>query len=262
MADLKDGFDDGVAYERMMGAWSRAAGAVFLDWLALPRGLRCLDVGCGNGAFTELLVERCALAEAHGIDPSPAQLAFARARPAARMATFEPGDAMALPYAAGRFDAAVMALVISFVPDPGKAVGELARVVRPGGTVATYMWDLPGGGTPLEPIDAALRALQLPSSRTPNPGASHIDALRGLWRAAGLADVETRTIEVARAFADFEEFWSITVAGTLLKTAFKAFAAADVERLKARVRAQLKPEGDGRIAYTARANAVKGRVPD
>ena len=124
--------------ERMMGVWSRAAGEVFLDWVAPRPGLRWIDVGCGNGAFTELLVERCAAAEVQGIDPSDAQLTFARARPAARVAEFRQGDAMALPFSEGRFDAAIMALVIFFVPDPGKGVAEMARVVRPGGTVATY----------------------------------------------------------------------------------------------------------------------------
>ena len=86
-------FEDGAAYERMMGTWSRLAGAIFLDWLAPRSGLRWIDVGCGNGAFTELLVERCAPTEVQGIDPSEAQLAFARSRPAARIAEFRQGDA-------------------------------------------------------------------------------------------------------------------------------------------------------------------------
>jgi ubiquinone/menaquinone biosynthesis C-methylase UbiE len=76
-------------------------------------------------------------------------------------AVFQVGDAMALPFAANRFDAAVMALVISFVPDSAKAVAEMARVVRPGGLIATYMWDQPGGGSPQLPIFAELRAISL-----------------------------------------------------------------------------------------------------
>ena len=84
MAEQQVRFDDGAAYEEMMGKWSRIAGEVFLDWLALPKALRCLDVGCGNGAFTELLIATLRPAEAHGVDPAPAQLAFARTRPGAR----------------------------------------------------------------------------------------------------------------------------------------------------------------------------------
>jgi SAM-dependent methyltransferase len=135
-------YDDGAAYERYMGSWSRLAGEMFLNWLAPLPGLRWIDIGCGNGAFTELLVDQRAPAEVQGIDPSEAQLTFARARPAARLAEFRQGDAMVLPFSEDRFDAAVMALVIFFVPDPPKGVAEMVRVVCPGGTVATYAWDM------------------------------------------------------------------------------------------------------------------------
>src|SRR5689334_5825931 len=141
-------FEDGAKYERAMGTWSRLVGEVFLDWLAPPQGLRWIDIGCGNGAFTELLIEHCGPVEVHGLDPSEEQLAFARTRPAIRGAAFCKGDAMALPYHGSRFDAAVMALVIVFVPDPARGLEEMVRVVRPRGTVATYVWDMLGGGFP------------------------------------------------------------------------------------------------------------------
>jgi ubiquinone/menaquinone biosynthesis C-methylase UbiE len=159
MAEQQIRFNDGAAYERMMGTWSRPVGNTFLDWLAPASGLRWIDIGCGSGAFTELVIERCAPAEVQGIDPSEAQLAYARARPGARMAQFRPGDAMALPFPENSFDAAVMALVIFFVPDPAKGVAEMVRVVAPGGTVATYAWDVMGGGIPTEPIFAEFRAM-------------------------------------------------------------------------------------------------------
>src|SRR4051794_36683700 len=101
-------FDDGAAYERYMGTWSQLAGSSFLDWLAPPPGLRWLDVGCGNGAFTEMILRRCAPSNVQGIDPSEAQLAYARSRPSLRdIAQFRQADAMALPFDAGAFDAAV-----------------------------------------------------------------------------------------------------------------------------------------------------------
>ncbi|MGH8795733.1 MAG: class I SAM-dependent methyltransferase, partial [Caldimonas sp.] len=105
-------FDDGAAYEDFMGVWSRLAGDTFLQWLAAPAGWRWADVGCGNGAFTELLIERCAPVEVQGIDPSQEQIAYARTRLATRPVQLRQGDAMALPYADAAFDAAVMALVI------------------------------------------------------------------------------------------------------------------------------------------------------
>jgi ubiquinone/menaquinone biosynthesis C-methylase UbiE len=130
MAEHQIRFVDGAAYEQMMGRWSRIAGDIFLDWLAPARGLRWLDVGCGSGAFTERLSERCAPATLDGIDPAEAQLTFARARPEMSAARFRQGDAMALPFADDSFDAATMALVIFFVPEPAKGVAEMGRRAR------------------------------------------------------------------------------------------------------------------------------------
>jgi ubiquinone/menaquinone biosynthesis C-methylase UbiE len=99
-------FDDGAVYERMMGKWSGLAGRAFIDWLSPPPNLRWVDIGCGNGAFTQLLVEHCAPMTVEGVDPSEGQLAFARERLATPVAKFRQGDAMALPFADGTFDAA------------------------------------------------------------------------------------------------------------------------------------------------------------
>src|ERR1051325_509974 len=152
-------FADGAAYERYMGKWSQLAGEAFLDWLAPKSGLRWLDVGCGNGAFTEMLVERCAPASVHGLDPSEGQLAYARTRPAARVAQFRQGDAMALPFPGGAFGPGVMPLVIFFVPDPAAGVAEMARVVCPGGVVTAYAWDMEGGGFPYGTLKEEMREL-------------------------------------------------------------------------------------------------------
>ena len=77
-------FDDGDAYERLMGIWSGLVGQVFLDWLSPASGQRWADIGCGTGAFTELILRKCAPATVDGIDPSDGQLAYdvpSRARP-------------------------------------------------------------------------------------------------------------------------------------------------------------------------------------
>ena len=254
-------FEDGAAYERGMGGWSRIAGNTFLDWLALPAGLRWIDIGCGSGALTELIVERCAPAEVQGIDPSDAQLAFARTRPAARVAGFRQGDAMALPFDAGHFDVAVMALVIFFVPEPAKGVAEMKRVVRPGGTIATYAWDMLGGGFPFHPIQAELRALGLTPLAPPSADASRTEELRRLWTEAGLEAVEAREITAERSFADFAAFWSATTTGASIRPTLAALSPADIAQLQTKVRARLTTDAAGRIIAPGRANAIKGRVP-
>ena len=260
MAEQTIRFDDGDAYEQMMGVWSRYAGEIFLDWLAPASGLRWIDVGCGTGAFTQLLADRCAPAEVQGVDPSEGQLAFARARPAARVAEFRVGDAMALPFPAASFDAAVMALVLVFVPEPAKGIAEMARVVRPGGMVAAYMWHMLGGGFPLDPMLIEIRAMGLTPPRPPRMEASGLEAMRALWTGAGLVDVETREIAVERTFASFDELWAINTKSPSVAATIGALSPADVEAMKRKVRARLPADGAGRITYGARAHAVKGRV--
>ena len=245
-----------------MGIWSQLAGNIFLDWLAPRSGLRWIDIGCGNGAFTELLVKRRAPAEVQGIDPSEAQLAFARARPPTRVAKFSQGDAMGLPFSEAMFDAAVMALVLFFVPDPAKGVAEMTRVVCPGGTVAAYVWDMLGGGVPLEPIQVEMRAMGVTPLLPPRSDASRMEALRNLWRGAGLDVVETREISVQRTLETFDNFWTTTLLGSSVGPTIAAMAPRDVELLKTRVRARLSADAAGHITYRARANAVKGRVPN
>jgi SAM-dependent methyltransferase len=254
-------FDDGVAYEQYMGKWSQLAGETFLDWLAPKSGLRWLDVGCGNGAFTEMLVERCAPASIHGIDPSEAQLAYARTRLASRAAEFRQGDAMALPFPDDTFDAAVMPLVIFFVPDPTAGVAEMARVVRPGGTVTAYAWDMPGGGFPYDALQVEMRGLGLMVPAPPNPEASGLDAMRDLWIGADLDAVDTREITVQRTFADFDDYWTTILGAPSAGTTLAAMTSEHLAVLKARMRVRLPADAGGHITYSARANAVKGQVP-
>ena len=255
-------FEDGAAYEAFMGKWSRLAGDAFLRWLDPARGRRWVDVGCGNGAFTEMLVERCAPAEVQGIDPSPEQLAFARSRLApGAPAEFRVGDAMALPYADAAFDAAVMALVIFFVPDPAKGVAEMARVVKPGGSVSAYSWDILGGGFPFNALQKEMEALGAVPLWPPSVEAARLDTSRALWQGAGLVQIETREIEVRRSFDDFETFWRIAHTGPRLSARLAAMPADEITRLKERLRARLPADAGGKVSYAARANAIKGRVP-
>jgi SAM-dependent methyltransferase len=253
-------FDDGAAYEEYMGKWSQLAGASFLDWLEPAQDLRWLDVGCGNGAFTETIVQRCAPTAVTGVDPSSAQLEFARTRSTLRNAQLLHGDAMALPLPDHTVDVAVMPLVIFFVPDPAKGVAEMARVLSPGGIAAAYSWDMEGGGFPYAILQAELRDLGAPPKVEPSRDASRLDVSLGLWKDAGLDAIQTRQLTVQRTFSDLDHYWKVIQGGPSVRHALASLGPTATATLKDRLRARLPREASGRIVCTARANAIQGRV--
>jgi len=262
MTEAQSFFIDGEAYERLMGRFTRAAGAVFVDWLSPAKGLDWVDVGCGTGAFTQLLLDRCAPRRVSAIDPSAEQIAYARKTAAAKRVDFEIGDAQSLPFGDGAFDASVMALVITFVPDPNKAVAELKRVTKPGGMVATYMWDIFNKGFPQQPLREAVERMGIEVPFLPGHAHSRMDNMQGYFKSAELEAIATRVIEVDVVYENFDELWSgQTALPNYVVQHVRKMAPADVEHLKSDLRAALPKDKSGRIAYKARANAVKGRVP-
>jgi SAM-dependent methyltransferase len=254
-------FDDGAAYERMMGTWSRIVAEQFLDWVAPPAGLNWIDVGCGNGAFTEILMRRCAPASVVGVDPSPAQLDYARAREGSKGAQFQTGNAMDLAFDKGRFDASVAALVLFFVPDAAKGLSEMMRVTRPGGLVCAYLWDIPGGGLPHAAIGRELRAAGLDPPLPPSASISGMDALSDLFEKAGLSSIETRAIDVERRFESFDDWWDTSLLGSSLTVVVEKLGKEAMAPFKERVRARFPDDGSGPVTRTARANAIKAYVP-
>jgi SAM-dependent methyltransferase len=258
-SDIK--FNNGATYERYMGHWSQLVGHQFLDWLGAAPGLRWLDVGCGNGAFTESLVARAQPASVHGIDPSAEQLTFARGRPALSGVDFRQGDAMALPYEADAFDVALMPLVIHFVSDPARGVSEMARVVRAEGTVAAYVWDMDNGGFPYTTLQREMRECAMFVPSAPRDDASSLAALELLWKGAGLQQVECRSITVSRTFASFEDYWTTVCGGPSVGRTLEQLPPERTARLQERMRVLLPTDAAGRITYSATANAVRGVVP-
>lgn len=259
---MASSFTDGAAYERLMGRWSRHVAGPFLDWLGPAKGLDWIDIGCGNGAFSEEVLTRCAPRRLLGVDPSPDQIGFARTRLAAHAsATFALGDAQGLDASDDSFDMAAQALVLAFLPDPMMALREMARVVRPGGAVAAYMWDMPGGGVPLWPLYRACVALGFGAQVPPSSAFSALKPMHQLWLDAGLQGVESRRIDITVSFADFDDFWDSTSIpigpqGQLLAS----LSAGQIAEVKEALRKMVPAGADGAISYPAFASAVKGWV--
>jgi len=255
-------FTDGAGYEKFMGQWSRTVGRIFLDWLSLPVGLKWLDVGCGTGAFTEIIRQLCAPSEIVAIDPSRAQISYATSHKTADNVQFKVADARALPFENGQFDVAASALVLNFIPDREKAVGEMRRVVRPGGTVAAYVWDFSGDRGTAQHLHIAIAELEGPDFKVGglNAETTEQSRLKSLFEDTGLSSVETRSIDISLTYDDFEDYWNSNTGFGPFGVLIKDWSKEKRHRLKLLVKTKLVTDNNGKITYSARANAVRGRV--
>jgi ubiquinone/menaquinone biosynthesis C-methylase UbiE len=254
-------FDDSAAYERFVGTWGRAAGSRFLDWLDPPKRVNWLDVGCGTGLFTELIVKNCSPASVVGLDPAPAQIAFATGKPIAAQAQFRTGDAQALPFPDAAFDVVASALVINFIPDRARALAEMARVTRSGGLVGGYIWDFQAELSPSGPFRLALQEFVKGVPPLPGTEDSAPSRLRSLFEQADFADIVTTSFEVTVEFPDFNAFWIAQTPRYAPTTKIvTAMDASQRDQLQAAIRSRVNPSAGGVIRYTARANAIRARA--
>jgi ubiquinone/menaquinone biosynthesis C-methylase UbiE len=260
MAEI--GFEDGAAYERAMGRSSRAVAPLFIEWVAPPAGARWLDVGCGTGAFTELVLDTCSPLTVSAVDPAAAQIDHARRQPAAERANFRVANALALPFPDAVFDVVASALVINFIPDRPKALSEMRRVTRPRGIVAGYVWDFAAELSPSGPLRRGMQRIGVEVPQIPGTEHSDLEALAAVFARAGLERIATRTIEVTLRYSHFDDFWEAQTPAYLPTTKVIAGMTEDASaRLREAVRAGLPVGPDGKIEYPARANAIKSHVP-
>jgi SAM-dependent methyltransferase len=260
--ERKDSWTAGERYEPYVGRWSRLVAKDFLAWLQAPPHLDWLDVGCGTGALTEVIVQQTWPRSVMGIDASAGFIAHARAQITDPRVTFDTADAQALPVESARFDAAVAALVLNFVPNPLRAVCEMARAVRPDGVVAAYVWDYAGKMELMRYFwDAAAEldgaALDLDEGR--RFPLCQAGPLAELFAQAGLADVQLLAIEVATPFRDFDDYWTPFLGGQGPAPGYAMSLSGDLRAaLRDRLRGKLPMASDGSIELMARAWAVRG----
>jgi ubiquinone/menaquinone biosynthesis C-methylase UbiE len=254
----------GDAYEPYVGRWSRLVAQGFLEWLAMPRNLRWLDVGCGTGALSRTVLVLASPAEVRGIDPSQGYVDYARAHVDEGRVRFDVGNATSLPYGPGYFDVAASGLVLNFVPEPATALSEMVRITKRGGVVAAYVWDYAGEMQVIRHFWKAAMML--------DPSAAQLDEgrrfrlckpepLRELFQDAGLRRVQTRAIDVMAVFRDFEDYWSPFLGGQGPAPGYAmSLDEEDRSQLRELIRSRLPVDPDGSIRLLARAWAVRGRA--
>ncbi|MBX4992336.1 SAM-dependent methyltransferase [Rhizobium binae] len=253
-------------YERLMGRWSKRLAPMLIDFAEVADGERVLDVGCGTGSLTFTLAEKPGLQEIAAIDYSPVFVEAAIRRNTDPRITIRQADACALPFEDNHFDRAISLLVLHFVPEAGKAVSEMARVVRPGGVVAAAVWDHYGGMSGMRMMWETVVMLDenaLPLRRKycfqpmMRPG-----EMRESFVARGLVNVEETSLLIRMDYLSFDDYWQPIAAGEgPLGKYVAGLEAGKREAVDAALRAAYEAgEPDGPRSFASVAWACRGRV--
>ncbi|HUG35912.1 MAG TPA: methyltransferase domain-containing protein [Candidatus Limnocylindrales bacterium] len=258
---------DAVAYDRLMGRWSRRLAPLFAQHAGIVPGDRLLEVGCGTGSLTFALAETAPFAELTAVDYADVYVEAARAVNRDSRVRVEQGDAVALVFADASFDRTLSLLLLHLVPQPDRAVAEMRRVTRPGGVVAAAVWDAEGGvvaqrifwdtAAVLDPGAGAGRARAM-GNPVVAPG-----GLRRLFIGAGLVDVEERPLSIRMEPESFADYWGPYASGEGPIGAYVAGLRVDARaRLEEHLRAAyLAGRTDGPRSFTAVAWSCRGLVP-
>jgi trans-aconitate methyltransferase len=237
------------AYARFMGRYSSPLAAQLLSVVDPSPGQRALDVGCGPGIVTGLLVDRLGSAAVNAIDPSEPFVAAVRSRlPEVGVRV---GSAEELPWPDSSFDVVLAQLVVHFMTDPVAGLREMARVARPGGLVAASVWDYAGDRSPLSPFWLAVRDVD-----PTHPGESELAGTRpghlaSLFDEAGLQDVSSGELTVRVPLESFDEWWEPFTFGVGPAGTYVA-ALSDAARADLRARcAKRLPKGAFELSATA-----------
>lgn len=258
---------DGYGYEAQMGRWSRRLAPLLIAFAGVSSGSDILDAGCGTGSLTFALAKQPDVNHVTGVDLSAAYIQYANRHCETARATFEIGDITGLRFGADTFDHALSSLVLQFVPEPDRAVRELRRVTRRGGTIAAATWDTRGGlvvhrmffdtAAVIDPNAARHRAAACTRAM------SRCEGLSDAWSRAGFIDVETASLTIRMDYSCFHDFWSSIDGRDGPYASYLATLTNDTRQTLHRLveKAYLDGESDGPRSYAATAWAVKGRVP-
>jgi len=260
--ELAEKFSNARGYELQLGRWSSALASRFIEFAGIRQGDRVLDIGSGTGSLALAVASSTACAEIVGIDPSAPYIEFARSRTVDSRVRFDVGDAKNLPYADGVFDNTLAQLALNQIPDAGRAVLEMRRVTKAGGTVAACVWSASEDNERNHLFWNAAIAVDPAADRWREPPGDYGrgGALAALWKECGLREIRETELVVEVGFSSFDDFWLPHLEGQAQAGAYvKSLSPERQLALRERLRQEIAARATkGAFSLRAQAVAVRG----
>jgi trans-aconitate methyltransferase len=245
------------SYTQFMGRFSGPLAREFVDALGVTRGQRALDVGCGTGELTRVLIERLGVDAVAAADPSAPFVESVR--DTYPDLTVKLAGAEELPFGDAEFDVVLAQLVVLFMADPSRGIAEMIRTAKPGGVIGANVWDHGGGNGPLSPFWEAVRSTAADVPDESHLAGVHEGQLAAMFMAAGLLEVTSTVLTITLHFEAFDEWWKPFLLGVGPAGAYVASLDLDGQ---ARVReACAQRMGAGPFDASASAWTAWGRKP-
>jgi len=259
---MNDAWQSAIAYEKFMGRWSTLVAQKFLSWLDIAPDRSWLDLGCGTGSLTKLILETYQPKEIISIDSSSDFISYAQRSVINPFVHFKVGLAQSLELDSNSVDAVVSGLVLNFVPEPASVILEMLRVTKPGGKIGIFLWDYEDGMQMLRYFwDAAVEldnkagefdeGIRFPICQE--------GQLESLVREVGLKQVEATSIEVKTDFKNFDDYWEPFLGKVGPAPSYiMSLNPKGRQKLEDKLRKSLPFDDSGSISLIARAWAVTG----
>lgn len=261
---MTDSWKNGKAYDQFMGRWSKLVSKEFLTWFGAPSAQSWLDVGCGTGNLTRLILKTFQPGNIVSIDSSPGFIFHAKKTITYPLVNFSVSYAQTLGLQSKSMDSVVSGLVLNFVPEPEAAILEMMRVTKPGGKIGAFVWDYANGMQFLRYFwDAAIAADREAAafdegSRFP---VCQNGQLAKMFQMAGLQQIEAKSIEIKTEFQNFDDYWQPFLGNVGAAPSYlKRLGKKEKQILEDLLRNTLPTNQNGSISLSARAWAVKGIV--
>jgi trans-aconitate methyltransferase len=257
----KEQWDNTQGYDLYVGRWSQLISQDFIDWLNPKSNLKWLEIGCGTGALTKVIVDKCSPAYLLAVDKSDSYLTKAKESIDSKNVDFSNVDLSSYPLKE-EFDQVTSGLVLNFIPQIHELLLHLMKNLRSGGQLSAFVWDYGGHYQPMRHFWDAAKEV--------SPGAEKYDAgvkfdictkekLIQLFELLGLNEVQFTTIERIATFRNFDDYWlPIASAQGSVTEYISTLAEKEKDRLKETIKRRLPIAFNGEIKLIISALAVKG----